>query len=58
MPKSLSLFFAVFSVILMVATAIAIAHNGWLAALFFVLTMVNITIGFIVGAKMKRRNQG
>ena len=58
MPKWLSLFFAAFSVLLMTATAIAIPHSGWLAALFFLLSMTSITIGFIVGAKMKRRNQG
>ncbi|UVI31701.1 DUF5325 family protein [Paenibacillus spongiae] len=58
MPKPLALFFAVFSVLLMSATAVAISYNGWIAALLFILTLCSIVIGFIVSAKMKRRKQG
>ncbi|MCQ6558768.1 hypothetical protein [Paenibacillus mendelii] len=58
MSKPLALFFAVFSVLLMSATAIAISYNGWIAALLFMLTLCNIVVGFIVSAKLKRRNQG
>ena len=35
MSKPMSLFFAILSVLLMSATAIAISYNGWLAVLFF-----------------------
>ncbi|WP_165822572.1 DUF5325 family protein [Paenibacillus montanisoli] len=58
MSKPMSLFFAVFSVLLMCATAISISYNGWLAVLFFLLTVGSIGAGFIVGAKMRRRKQG
>lgn len=58
MPKSLALFFAVFSVLLMSATAIAISYNGWIAALLFVLMIGSIGLGFVVSAKIKRRKQG
>ncbi|ALS26714.1 DUF5325 family protein [Paenibacillus cisolokensis] len=55
MPKSLSLLFAVVTVLLMMATAVSIAHNGWLAVLLFVLTVANIGAGFIVRARLRRR---
>ncbi|MFB9327588.1 DUF5325 family protein [Paenibacillus aurantiacus] len=58
MSKSLSLLFAVVSVILMTATAISIAHSAWLTLLLFVLTMGCIGAGFIVKAKQRRRGQG
>jgi len=58
MPKSYALLFSVVSMLLMVATAISISHNGWIAGLFLLLTFGNIGAGFIVSAKMKRRNQG
>ena len=58
MPKPLALAFAVFSVLLMSATAISIAYSGWLAVLFFVLTIVSIGCGFVVSAKIKRRRRG
>jgi uncharacterized membrane protein len=56
--KSMSLFFAVLSVILMSATAISISINAWLAVLFFVLTMCSIGSGFVYKAKMERRRKG
>jgi general stress protein CsbA len=58
MSKPMALFFAVFSVLLMCVTAISISYNGWLAALFFLLTMCSIVAGFIVNAKMRRRREG
>ncbi|MBO7745169.1 DUF5325 family protein [Paenibacillus sp. MWE-103] len=58
MSKPMALFFAVFSVLLMCATAISISYSGWLALLFFVLTVFSIGAGFIVSAKMRRRRQG
>ncbi|GGF96671.1 DUF5325 family protein [Paenibacillus abyssi] len=56
MSKPLSLLFAVTSVLLMSATAIAISYNGWFALLFFALTICNIGAGFIVRARMRRKN--
>ncbi|MBM7567409.1 DUF5325 family protein [Paenibacillus sacheonensis] len=58
MSKPLALFFALFSVLLMSVTAISISYNGWLAALFFFLTICSIGAGFVVNAKMRRRRQG
>ncbi|MFC4809141.1 DUF5325 family protein [Paenibacillus sp. GCM10023250] len=58
MSKPMALFFAIFSVLLMCATAISISYSGWLALLFFVLTIFSIGTGFIVNAKMRRRGQG
>ncbi|QHT60002.1 sodium/proton-translocating pyrophosphatase [Paenibacillus lycopersici] len=58
MSKPMALFFSIFSVLLMCATAISISYNGWLAALCFLLTICSIGAGFIVNAKMRRRRQG
>ncbi len=51
----MSLLFAVVSVLLMSATAVSISYSGWLAVLFFVLTLVSIASGFVYKAKMNRR---
>ncbi|AZN40079.1 DUF5325 family protein [Paenibacillus albus] len=56
MSKLMSLFFAVLSVLLMCATAISISYSGWLTVLFFLLTICCIGAGFIVKARMRRRN--
>ncbi|REE92870.1 hypothetical protein A8990_103177 [Paenibacillus taihuensis] len=56
MSKPMSLFFAVLSVLLMCATAISISYSGWLTVLFFLLTICSIGAGFIVKARMRRRN--
>jgi len=55
MSKTASLLFAVTAVILMLATGVAISHNGWLAALLFVLTFTVIGAGFIFRAKALKR---
>jgi hypothetical protein len=55
MGKSLSLFFAVASVVLMLATAFTISHNGWLALLFGVLTLAMLAFGFIVKARLRKK---
>jgi len=55
MSKSLSLFFAFTSVLLMTATAIFMSYNGWIALLFGLLTIVNMGLGFAVKAKRSRR---
>ncbi|QYR20539.1 hypothetical protein KZ483_22475 [Paenibacillus sp. sptzw28] len=58
MSKPMALLFAVVSMLLMSATAVSISYNGWIAALFFILTIGCIGSGFIVSAKMRRRRQG
>lgn len=58
MSKTMALFFSVFSVLLMCATAISISYNAWVAVLFSLLTILSIGAGFIVNAKMRRRRQG
>ncbi|WP_219835882.1 hypothetical protein [Paenibacillus sp. R14(2021)] len=58
MTKPLALIYAIFCMLLMSATAISISYSGWLAALFFLLTLVFIVVGFIISAKMRRRRQG
>ncbi|MFC5530100.1 hypothetical protein [Cohnella yongneupensis] len=57
MSKSLSLFFACTSVALMLATAFTLSENGWLAALFGLLTFVTIGLGFTVKARKSRQNR-
>jgi hypothetical protein len=55
MSKSLSLMFAVISVLFMLATAFAIDTSGWLAFLFGILTMVSIASGFVVKARLSKK---
>ncbi|MBW7474387.1 hypothetical protein K0T92_06490 [Paenibacillus oenotherae] len=57
MSKPMAMGFALFSVLLMILTGVFISINGWLAALFFVLTLAFIAYGFIVSAKIRRRKQ-
>ncbi|WP_270165105.1 hypothetical protein [Paenibacillus sp. SYP-B4298] len=57
MPKSLSLAFALLSVVFMSATAISLSHNAWLALLFFVLTLFNIVLGFVIKARFKHNKE-
>ncbi len=56
MPKFQALLFAVIGVSMMIATAVAISHNGWLAALFFILTLFTIGAGFIYKARLRKRD--
>lgn len=55
MSKPLALIFAVTAVIWMLATAVALSHNGWLAALFALLTAGTIGGGFVLKARLSRR---
>ncbi|GGG63879.1 DUF5325 family protein [Paenibacillus radicis (ex Gao et al. 2016)] len=55
MSKPMSLLFAVLSVLFMLATAVSISINGWLALLMAVLTLFMIGSGFIVKARLRRR---
>jgi hypothetical protein len=54
MSKSLSLFFAVASAALMLATAFSISYNGWLALLFAILSLAMMACGFIVKARIRK----
>lgn len=54
MTKTASLLFALAAVVLMMATAVSISHNGWLAALFFILTIGVIGVGFVYKAKQRK----
>lgn len=57
MRKSLSLFFACTSVAFMLATAVAISYNGWLATLFGFAALTIIGCGFSLKAKARRSHQ-
>jgi hypothetical protein len=54
MSKTLSLFFAVASILLLLATAFTISYNGWLALMFGMLALAVMAIGFVVKARLKR----
>lgn len=54
MSKSLSLFFACTSVVFMLATAFTLSVNGWLSALFGLITLAIIGYGFSLKAKLSR----
>lgn len=58
MSKMLSLWFAVSSTLLMVATAVMISHNGWIAILLALVTICNVGFGFVVKARARRRKEG
>lgn len=55
MSKPLALIFAFTAVIWMLATAVALSYNGWLAALFALLTAGTIGGGFVVKSRLARR---
>ncbi|MBH5319185.1 DUF2244 domain-containing protein [Paenibacillus sp. GSMTC-2017] len=57
MSKSLSIFFASLSILFMSATAISISHNGWLVLLFSLLSLFSVGAGFIVKARLRRKNE-
>ncbi|HEY8528273.1 MAG TPA: hypothetical protein VIL22_01175 [Paenibacillaceae bacterium] len=57
MSKPLALFFAVFAVIWLAATAVALSHNGWLALLFALLALGTISSGFVVKARTEKRRK-
>ncbi|WP_168123727.1 DUF5325 family protein [Paenibacillus sp. HB172176] len=57
MSKSLSLFFAVLSVLFMSATAVSISYNGWYVLLFSILFLLSTATGFIVKARLRRKSQ-
>lgn len=55
MNKGLSLWFAFSSIALLMATAITISDHGWWALLFAVLSILNMGFGFILKARLRRR---
>jgi hypothetical protein len=55
MSKSLSLFFAVISVALMLATAFSINTSGWLALLFGILSCSMIAAGFVIKSRRAKK---
>ncbi|MGZ9585386.1 hypothetical protein [Paenibacillus marinisediminis] len=55
MNKGLALWFACSSIALLMATAIAITSSAWLAILFGVLSILNMGLGFVVKARLRRR---
>lgn len=57
MNKGLSLWFACSSIALLMATAITLTNHGWLALLFAVLSILNMGFGFIVKARLRRREE-
>ncbi|MGF7046259.1 hypothetical protein J2T13_000735 [Paenibacillus sp. DS2015] len=54
MSKALSLWFAVSSILILAASAIAISHYIWLALLLAVLGVFNIGWGFMFKAKHRK----
>ncbi len=54
--KTLSLLFAVLSVIGMLATAFSISSNVWLALLFGVVTLLVTGLGFVVKARLRKKS--
>jgi len=53
--KTLSLLFAVLSVIGMLATGFSIGFNVWLALLFGVVTLAVTGFGFVLKAKLRKK---
>ncbi len=56
MSKPLSLFFSVLAIVFLSAMSISISHSGWLVLLFGTLSLLTIGAGFIVRARLRRRN--
>lgn len=55
MSKTLSMFFAVLSVLFMSATAVSISYSGWYVLLFSLLSLLSMGAGFIVKARLRRK---
>ncbi|MFC5405650.1 hypothetical protein [Cohnella soli] len=56
MSKILSLFFAILSIAFLTAASFSISHSGWLTLLFAVLFVVTAGSGFVVKARLRRKN--
>ncbi|WP_171056349.1 DUF5325 family protein [Paenibacillus sinopodophylli] len=57
MSKPLSLFFSVLAILFMSAMSVSISYNGWLVLLFGLLSLFTVGAGFIVKARLRRKNQ-
>jgi len=57
MHKGLALWFSCSSIALLTAATISISHSIWLVLLFGVLTILNIGFGFIMKARLRRREE-
>ncbi|UQZ33318.1 hypothetical protein C2I18_06950 [Paenibacillus sp. PK3_47] len=58
MGKGLSLWFACSSILILTAASISISFNIWISLLLGVLCILNIGWGFILKAKLRRRQEG
>ncbi|MCS7464833.1 DUF5325 family protein [Paenibacillus doosanensis] len=59
MNKGLALFFAVVGTVLLACISLALSlGNVWLVLLFTILSVGFIGFGFVVKAKMRKRNGG
>ncbi|MCU6790555.1 DUF5325 family protein [Paenibacillus sp. WQ 127069] len=59
MNKGLALVFAVIGTLLLTAISYAMSiGNGWLVGLFSILSIGFIGFGFVVKAKLRKRNGG
>ncbi|WP_310830108.1 hypothetical protein [Paenibacillus pedocola] len=57
MGKGLSLWFATSSILILTAASICISYNIWLALLLGVLCVLNIGWGFILKARLRRKQE-
>ncbi|AIQ25928.1 hypothetical protein CA600_23620 [Paenibacillus sp. VTT E-133280] len=57
MGKGLSLWFACSSILILTAASIAISYSFWLALLLGFLCVMNIGWGFILKAKIRRKQE-
>lgn len=56
MSKGLSAWFAISSMLLLMATAVSLSHSLWFALLFAVLSVANIGWGFVIKAKKEEHD--
>ncbi|CAH1212388.1 hypothetical protein PAECIP111892_03745 [Paenibacillus auburnensis] len=57
MGKGLSLWFATSSILILTAASICISYNIWLALLLGILCVLNIGWGFILKARLRRKQE-
>ncbi|AWV35677.1 hypothetical protein MHH60_23555 [Paenibacillus sp. FSL H7-0716] len=57
MSKGLSLWFACSSILILTAASIAISYSFWLALLLGFLCVLNIGWGFILKARIRRKQE-
>lgn len=57
MSKGLSLWFACSSILILTAASMAISYNIWIALLLGLICVMNIGWGFIVKARIRRKQE-